>query len=102
MLIEHYQKDIEVLLDLSTTVSNFRGNEIMKALTIFTAVATPMMALGAIWGMNFKNMPELDWKYGYAGALTLILITTGGIFYWMKWRGWLGALVRMPKKRTKK
>ncbi|WP_214802656.1 MULTISPECIES: magnesium transporter CorA family protein [unclassified Exiguobacterium] len=102
MLIEHYQKDIEVLLDLSTTVSNFRGNEIMKALTIFTAVATPMMALGAIWGMNFKNMPELDWKYGYAGALTLIVITTGGIFYWMKWRGWLGALVRMPKKRTKK
>ncbi|AFS69807.1 magnesium transporter CorA family protein [Exiguobacterium antarcticum] len=100
MLIEHYQKDIEVLLDLSTTVSNFRGNEIMKALTIFTAVATPMMALGAIWGMNFKNMPELDWKYGYASSLFLIFLTTGGIFYWMKRRGWLGALVRMPNKKS--
>ncbi|MCK2158148.1 MULTISPECIES: magnesium transporter CorA family protein [Exiguobacterium] len=101
MLIEHYQKDIEVLLDLSTTVSNFRGNEIMKALTIFTAVATPMMALGAIWGMNFKNMPELDWKYGYASSLFLIFLTTGGIFYWMKRRGWLGALVRMPNKKSR-
>lgn len=102
MLIEHYQKDIEVLLDLSTTVSNFRGNEIMKALTIFTAVATPMMALGAIWGMNFKDMPELDWKYGYAASLSLIFLTTGGIFYWMKRRGWLGALVRMPENKQKR
>ena len=102
MLIEHYQKDIEVLLDLSTTVSNFRGNEIMKALTIFTAVATPTMALGAIWGMNFKIMPELEWKYGYALSLGLIFLSTGGIFYWMRWRGWLGALVRMPKNSRPK
>ncbi|WP_114570536.1 magnesium transporter CorA family protein [Exiguobacterium flavidum] len=102
MLIEHYQKDIEVLLDLATTVSNFRGNEIMKALTIFTAVATPMMALGAIWGMNFKNMPELDWKYGYAASLSVIFLSTAAIFWWMKTKGWLGSLVRMPKEKKHK
>lgn len=74
----------------------------MKALTIFTAVATPMMALGAIWGMNFKNMPELDWKYGYAASLSVIFLSTAAIFWWMKTKGWFGSLVRMPKEKKHK
>jgi len=63
-LIEHYQADVIALTDLASTLSNFRGNEIMKALTVFTALTTPVVAFGAIWGMNFKEMPELKWPLG--------------------------------------
>jgi Mg2+ and Co2+ transporter CorA len=71
----------------------------MKTLTVFTVIVTPAMALGAIWGMNFKNMPELDWKYGYLYAMILIVISTVGIYGWLRMKGWTGDLLRGKKNR---
>ena len=65
------------MIHLQEVVSSHRGNEIMKALTVLTAVSTPLTALGALWGMNFKYMPELEWKYSYLMALYLLFSQQG-------------------------
>lgn len=56
------------------TVSN-RMNEIMKFLTMMATVFIPITFLAGIYGMNFKYMPELEWKWGYPAILSLV----GGI-----------------------
>ena len=71
-LVKEYQEELDTMIHLQEVVSSHRGNEIMKALTVLTAVSTPLTALGALWGMNFKYMPELEWKYSYLIALYLL------------------------------
>lgn len=97
-LIEHYQEDVIALTDLASTLSNFRGNEIMKALTVFTALTTPVVAFGAIWGMNFKAMPELKWPLGYLFAWMMIALFTGLVYAWLKRRNWIGSLLQFPNQ----
>lgn len=96
MLIEHYQSDVIAMTDLASTLSNFRGNEIMKALTVFTALTTPVVAFGAVWGMNFKEMPELEWPLGYVFAWTMIIGFTVVIQVWLKRKHWIGSLLQFP------
>ncbi|MBY6038282.1 magnesium transporter CorA family protein [Fictibacillus nanhaiensis] len=99
-LLSHYRQDIDTLLNLEEVLSSHRGNEIMKTLTVFTVIFTPAMGLGAIWGMNFKNMPELDWKFGYLYAMILIVLSTLGVYIWLRMKGWTGDLLRGKKNRN--
>ena len=98
-LIEQYQKEFDALIKLEEVVSTHRGNEIMKALTLLTAISTPLTAFGALWGMNFKGMPELDWKFGYIYALILIVLSTIAIYLYLRMKGWTGDLLK-GRKRT--
>lgn len=102
MLVEHYQSDVVAMIDLASTLSNFRGNEIMKALTIFTALTTPVFGFGALWGMNFVDMPELKWRFGYVFAWAVIAVFTLLIYIWLKRRNWIGSLLKFPKSQVKK
>lgn len=61
-------------------------NTVMKVLTVFSAIILPLTLLAGIWGMNFANMPELDWQWGYAAALGSMLGVAIGL-------GWLFARV---------
>lgn len=99
MLQEEYGQEVESLLLLDANISNYRGNEIMKTLTVFTVLCTPMTAFGAIWGMNFEAMPELKLPWGYAGALAAILLGTIGVYLWLRSKGWMGDLLRSDNKR---
>ncbi|WJP97647.1 magnesium transporter CorA family protein [Macrococcus bovicus] len=92
-LINAYEEEIDALLDFENLVSSYRGNEITKTLTIFTALFAPATLLGAIWGMNFKHMPELDWKLGYLMALLLMVMVTYFIYIYLKGKGWMGDLL---------
>ncbi|ODJ49467.1 CorA family divalent cation transporter [Brochothrix thermosphacta] len=89
-LLNQYEKQLSSMLDLSTTFASYRGNEIMNALTMFTVLTTPVIVFGAIWGMNFRVMPELYLKYGYLYSLLLILFFTGLVALWLYRKGWLG------------
>ncbi|WP_229713242.1 magnesium transporter CorA family protein [Macrococcus hajekii] len=101
-LINAYEEEIDALLDFENLVSSYRGNEITKTLTIFTALFAPATLLGAIWGMNFKNMPELDWQYGYLIAILAMLGVTYGIFVYLKGKGWMGDLLDNKTDRKNK
>ena len=58
-----------------TAVSN-RMNEVMKVLTVIATIFIPLTFIAGIYGMNFENMPELKWRFGYA-AVWLIMIVAG-------------------------
>ena len=59
-----------------------------KILTVVSAVGVPPTLVASMYGMNFKNMPELGWKYGYPYALALIVITTLIPLWWFRKKGW--------------
>ena len=58
-------------------------------LTLLTVLTTPTVLVSGWYGMNFKDMPELDWRDGYMVISILTLITTGGMVAWMKFKRWL-------------
>ncbi|RSD26732.1 magnesium transporter CorA family protein [Mesobacillus subterraneus] len=98
MLIEEYQQEIDTMIRLEEVVSTHRGNEIMKTLTVMTVLFTPVMAWGALWGMNFKIMPELEWQLGYLFAGILILVSTLGLYLYLRKKGWMGDILKGKKK----
>ncbi len=71
--IESFREVLSSLLDLYlSTVSN-RMNEVMKVLTIMATIFIPLTFIAGIYGMNFKNMPELEWPWGY-GLVWLLMV----------------------------
>jgi magnesium transporter len=72
------------LMDLNNSNNNNRLNRSMKILTIITTVFIPLTLIAGIYGMNFKYMPELNWKGGYPLSIILMIITGGFMFYIMK------------------
>jgi len=63
--------------------------EVNKRLAAYAAIFAVLTAFAGIWGMNFKNMPELDWRYGYPAALTLMATTCFLLYRRFKRAGWL-------------
>ena len=59
------------------TQFDIKQNKIMKALTVITTVTSPLTILVGWYGMNFSNMPELTWDYGYSMVILLGLVITG-------------------------
>ncbi|MDQ1000244.1 magnesium transporter [Neobacillus niacini] len=98
VLIREYEEELDSIIHLEEVISSHRGNEIMKTLTVLTIVFTPIMALGALWGMNFKHMPELEWKYGYLVALLSIGLSTVLLYGYIRTKGWTGDLLKGKKK----
>jgi magnesium transporter len=80
---------IQLLLDAVLGFINIEQNDLFKILTIVSVVGVPPTLLAGIWGMNFKNMPELNWQWGY--GLSWIAIIVSGLLplLWFKLRGWL-------------
>lgn len=99
VLFRHYEKEIDTLISIDEAVSAFRGNDIMKTLTIITAIFTPATVIGAIWGMNFDFLPWV--KTGITGFLIISAITifsTLAFYVWMNMKGWTGDLLQVDKK----
>lgn len=63
-------------------------NQSMQILTAFAAIFMPLTLISGIYGMNFDNIPELHWKYGYYFALLLMVVTGFALFYYFKRKHW--------------
>jgi magnesium transporter len=61
----------------------------ISILTILGVVLTPPVLVASIYGMNFKYMPELDWAWGYAWALALMVLSALVTYVILRLRGWL-------------
>jgi len=71
-----------------SSVSN-RMNEVMKVLTIFASIFIPLTFIAGIYGMNFANMPELHWQYGYFIVWGIIILVGASLVFFFKRRKWL-------------
>nr|WP_263324193.1 magnesium transporter CorA family protein [Neobacillus sp. Marseille-Q6967] len=98
VLLREYEQELDSMIHLEEVISSHRGNAIMKTLTVLTTIFTPMMALGALWGMNFKHMPELEWKYGYLLSIILIVLSTLLLYGYLRTKGWTGDLLKGKKR----
>jgi magnesium transporter len=98
VLLREYGQELDSMIHLEEVISSHRGNEIMKTLTVLTIIFTPIMALGALWGMNFKYMPELEWRYGYLVSIVVIILSTALLYGYIKTKGWTGDLLKGKKK----
>lgn len=68
---------------------SIRQNEAVKVFTVLATIFLPATLIASIFGMNFKFMPELHWKYGYPYSLFLMVSTTLVLIYWVRKKGWL-------------
>jgi magnesium transporter len=66
-----------------------RLNQIMQTLTSWSIILMSAGVVAGIYGMNFKVMPELEWRYGYPLALGLMVILGGGLFVYFRGRKWI-------------
>ncbi len=77
------------MANLYYAVQGQKMNEIMKLLTIVSAIFIPLTFIVGIYGMNFENMPELKTKYGYFFAIGGMAILALILVIYFKKRGWL-------------
>jgi magnesium transporter len=80
---------ISILESFRGTVAE-RANEVMKVLTVFSAIVLPLSLIAGIYGMNFHHMPELLWKWGYLFALVLMAVVGVGLWIYFGRRGFIG------------
>ncbi|CAN5483231.1 magnesium/cobalt transporter CorA [soil metagenome] len=88
-LSESYRDLISGLLDIQFSVVSNRTNEVMKVLTIFSAIILPLSLIAGIYGMNFDNMPELHTRNGYFITLALMFIVGIGLLIYFLRKGWI-------------
>ncbi|HSQ23976.1 MAG TPA: magnesium/cobalt transporter CorA [Pyrinomonadaceae bacterium] len=89
-LAENYRDLLSGALEAYLSVVSNRMNEIMKVLTIFSAIMLPLTFIAGLYGMNFDNLPELHWAYSYFVVLGIMLFVALGMLYLFWRRGWIG------------
>lgn len=84
----HLSGKTQFLLDATLGFINTEQNDIFKVLTIVSVVGIPPTLIASMYGMNFHDMPELGWRWGYEYGLALIAVSTLLPILWFKWRRW--------------
>ena len=77
------------LLNLHMGILSTRMNKAMQRLAAISLIFLPLTFVVGNYGMNFKYMPELNWKYGYLTGWIVNLTPAGGIFIWLKKKKWI-------------
>ena len=91
-LFEHIRfsfERLEYMQDTFLGLVNIQQNKIIKIFTIVSVIFMPPTLIASIYGMNFKTMPELDWRYGYGFSLSLMVLCVVGILWFFKRKKWL-------------
>ncbi|MBN2428921.1 MAG: magnesium/cobalt transporter CorA [Deltaproteobacteria bacterium] len=86
--IETMRETLASLHDLYLSSVSHRMNEVMKILTVIATIFIPLTFIAGIYGMNFENMPELKWKWGYAGVWLVMLASFAGMMGFFKRKKW--------------
>jgi magnesium transporter len=87
-IVESLRETAVSVMEVYLSVQNRRLNEVMKVLTVIATIFIPLTFIASIYGMNFRHMPELEWRYGYAWALGLMVGTAALLIVYFKRRGW--------------
>ncbi len=84
----HLSNKIQFLLDAMVGLISIAQNDIFKVLTIVSIVGIPPTLVASLYGMNFHNMPELSWSFGYQWGLSMIVLSAIVPVVWFKIKGW--------------
>jgi magnesium transporter len=81
--------NITFLLDAMLGLVSIEQNNIIKLFSVVAVVLMPPTLVGTIYGMNFRNMPELEWAEGYPLALLMMVVSAIVPYLYFKWKKWL-------------
>ena len=84
----HLTDKVQFLLDSTLGFINIEQNRTFKLLTVASVIGIPPTFVVGLYGMNFKNMPEYDWAYGYQWGLLLVLLSIVVPVVWLRHKGW--------------
>jgi magnesium transporter len=87
--VETYRDILSGLLDIYLSSVSNRLNEIMKVLAIIATIFMPLTFLAGVYGMNFKYMPELQWRYGYFAVMVFMALLAGVMLLYFRKRKWI-------------
>ena len=88
-LVDNVRDLMTALLEVRVAQVANRLNEVMKKLTSWAAIILLPTLVAGVYGMNFRYMPELNWRYGYPMALALMVAGAGTLYLIFKRRDWL-------------
>jgi len=80
---------INFLMNATVGFININQNKIIKIFSVASVALLPPTLIASIYGMNFKSIPELDWRYGYAYAILLMIASVAAPFIYFRRKGWL-------------
>jgi len=87
--VETYRDVLSGMLDNNLSLLTARLNEVMKVLTVISTIFIPLTFIVGIYGMNFRHMPELEWRWGYP----LVMLGMAGIavalYFYFRRKKWL-------------
>jgi Mg2+ and Co2+ transporters len=86
---ESLSQKITFLLDATLGMINIEQNAIIKIVSVAAVVFLPPTLVASIYGMNFSDIPELSWAFGYPLALGVMVLAAVLPFLWFKNKGWL-------------
>ena len=87
--IDTIRDTIGTAIHVNLSMVTIEEAEVTKRLAAWASIFAVCTAFAGIWGMNFEHMPELKWQYGYAVALTLIVVTCAYLYHRFRRAGWL-------------
>jgi magnesium transporter len=80
---------IQFLLDATLGLINLAQNDIIKLFSVLAVIFMPPTVIASIYGMNFKQIPELEWQFGYPLAIILMICAAIGPYLFFRWKKWL-------------
>jgi magnesium transporter len=87
--VDTYRDLLSSALDSYLSIQSNNLNQVMKILTMASIILMGNALIAGIYGMNFRHIPELAWRYGYLWALGLMSVVTAALIWFYRYRRWL-------------
>ncbi|MBI3547231.1 MAG: magnesium/cobalt transporter CorA [Gammaproteobacteria bacterium] len=87
--LETYRDMLSGMLDIYLSSLSNRLNQVMKVLTVVSTIFMPLTFIAGVYGMNFHNMPELGWRWGYPTVLLLMAAIAAGMLIFFRRKKWI-------------
>ncbi len=87
--LETFRDMVSGMIDIYLSGLSYKMNEIMKVLTLIATIFIPLTFIVGLYGMNFRNMPEISWEYGYYSVLVVMFVMVVGMLAFFRRKKWI-------------
>jgi magnesium transporter len=87
--LETFRDMVSGMIDIYLSGLSYKMNEIMKVLTLIATIFIPLTFVVGLYGMNFRNMPEIEWQYGYYSVLIVMAVMVITMLTYFRRKKWI-------------
>jgi hypothetical protein len=100
-LSDSYRQLLDSAIDSYRSSKNSELNDMLRVLTLISALLLPMTVIAGIYGTNFDYIPELAWKPAYFVMLGTFIVIVVTMLMWFRQRGWIGRTAEREAERRR-